>query len=276
MNTINSFSTHHPLGSVLLILVSWMLVASGVAALSVWILDLPLAHDIPQSLGGLGATVLLLVWVWRLGWLKGSWIANPGSWLAWVFSIVVLVYLVTDTSYAFFGQLGFDFSIFFRSPAARTILVRATTVGLIEETLFRGVILFVLAQAWSGSRRGILAALIVQAALFALPHMLHAFNGNAMSIVTANVVGCFVSGMLLGAWALGWRTIWPGVVFHAMSNVVAKAGILTVLGPYHSGLSNYLLSVLFDLSLLIVILGWMLRRTPASSLRVTRQAARLS
>jgi membrane protease YdiL (CAAX protease family) len=164
--------------------------ALGTAAL----LGVPIIEDIPQITGTLGATVVLLVIAGRMGWLRPIGIARLGGWRVWLLAIPLLITLILAYLYGFFGDISFDLAMLARSDAARRLLVRQAIVGFVEETLFRGLILYALMRAWGRSRRGLIASVIIQAALFGVVHLLQI--GVRSSLVTALMV--VVNGSVSG------------------------------------------------------------------------------
>jgi membrane protease YdiL (CAAX protease family) len=143
---------------------------------------------------------------------------------------------------------------------ARSILLRQGIVGFVEETLFRGIILYALARVWGHTRRGLIAAVIVQAALFGLIHILQALGGSPTSSVLLVIVNGFLSGIWWGALVVGWGSVWPVVILHAASNAAVAIHGLT--NPFiEPATTGYLRVTLFELPL--VVLGiWILMQMP--------------
>jgi membrane protease YdiL (CAAX protease family) len=177
--------------------------------------------------------------------------------------IPLLVYMIFAYWYGFFGNVSFDWSVFARSGEARRMLVREGIVGFVEETIFRGIILYALVRVWGRSRSGLIASVIVQAALFGALHILHAGVGSPLSTVLMVVTNCFLSGIWWGAIVLRWENLWPTIVLHGLSNasVLIKGLSSASIEPVTTA---YIRATVFEIPLLILGL-WLLLRTPMYS-----------
>jgi len=67
------------------------------------------------------------------------------------------------------------------------------SVGIAEEFLFRGILLFVLVRAWGRNRTGALRAVLVTSVVFGLIHATPALVGEDLGYVTANLLGTIIS-----------------------------------------------------------------------------------
>lgn len=227
MDKIETLARRRPLAFALLSLLAWFLLGAVLVLVSAALLQVPMIDDAPQMIGTLGATLILLAAAWRLGWLQAIGIGRLGRWQVWLLAIPLLAYLLFAYWIGFFGDLSLAPAVWARSQVARTILARQVIVGFVEETLFRGVILYVLARAWGRTRRGLLAAVLVQAALFGIIHVLQVGVGSTWSEALMVVVNGFVSGLWWAATVLVWRTVWPAVAFHSLSNAAVQIKGLT-------------------------------------------------
>lgn len=263
MDAINAFAKKRPLVFAILTLLFWVLVGAILVAGSAAVLGLPIIEDVPQIFGTLGATVVLLVIAGRLGWLRSMGITRLGGWRVWLVTIPLLAYLIMAYLYGFFGELSFDFSIFARSEAARRILVRDSIVGFVEETLFRGVILYTFVRAWGRSKRGLLLSVILQAALFAVIHLLQATGGYSWTQVLMVMLNGFVSGIWWGVLVLLGGSLWPAMLLHALSNISVQVQSLSS-AAIEPVIAAYGRATLLELPLALLAL-WLLQRTPPAS-----------
>jgi membrane protease YdiL (CAAX protease family) len=263
MVTIRAAAENRPLVFVLLILLFWLLVSAILVFGSAAILGVPIIYDVPQMVGTLGATFILLVIAGRMGWLGSIGITRFGSWRVWLMAIPMLGYLIFAYLFGFFGDVTFDFGIFSRSEAAREILIRDGIVGFVEETLFRGIILYVLVRAWGKSKQGIFLSVIVQAALFGILHVLQIMAGIPLVISLMVIVNGFLSGIWWGAMTLRWRSLWPVILLHAFSNIsVLVKGISS---PFiEPSAAAYGRAILLEIPLVVLAI-WLLFRTQLGS-----------
>jgi membrane protease YdiL (CAAX protease family) len=263
MNTIKTLAEKRPFVFALLTILAWFFLGAVLAFGSAALLQVPIVEDVPQSIGMLGATFALLAIMGRMGWWRSIGIARFGGWRVWLITLLLLTYMILAYWYGFFGNVSFDPDIFVRSAEARGMLAREGIVGFVEETLFRGIILYALARVWGRSRNGLIASVIVQAALFGALHMLHAGAGSPLSTALMVVMNSFVSAVWWGIVVLRWKSLWPTIVLHGLSNasVMIKGLSSASIEPVTMA---YIQATALELPLLILGL-WLLWRTPTHS-----------
>jgi membrane protease YdiL (CAAX protease family) len=187
-------------------------------------LQLPPVDPLPQMLGTLGGMAALWLVAARLGWLRNAGIARLGDWRVWLVALAALIYTVAVYQLAFFGRLGFDLGLLVRSADARSALLREAVVGVVEESLFRGILLYALVRVWGHTRRGRVAGVAVAALVFGLLHALQGLVGRPGPIVGLVILDSLLSGIWLSGLVLQGGSIWPGVVIHALSNFAVVFG----------------------------------------------------
>jgi len=263
MDAIKIFAERRPLAFALSVLLVWFLVGAVLAVGSATLLQVPVVENVPQMIGTLGATFILLVIAGRMGWLRAVGIARFGNWRVWLVAIPMLVYMIVAYLYGFFGDVSFDLGVFVRSAAARMILLRDGVVGFVEETLFRGIILYALVRVWGKSKRGLMTSVVVQAALFGALHVLQIVAGSSLTTALLVMLNSFLSGIWWGALALCWRSLWPVILFHSLSNAsVLVRGISSA--PVEPAAAAYARATLLEIPLLALGI-WLLLRTPPRS-----------
>jgi uncharacterized protein len=94
------------------------------------------------------------------------------------------------------------------SAAIVSIIITSMAAGG-EEILFRGVIFQAIEERFGG-----IAAIVVTSVPFGLAH---ASNPGASAL---SVVNTILAGVALGAMASHYRSLWPGIAFHVVWNVV--------------------------------------------------------
>jgi membrane protease YdiL (CAAX protease family) len=266
MPSISRFAERQPLLFAITTLLAWIVLtglsAGGAAAL----LGRPIADPLIQSIGTLIATGVLLGMAHRLGWLRAMGFARIGTWQAWALTLLLTVYVALSGFFAYFGEFNFRLSQLVATPESRAILLNQLRVGPVEEILFRGVILYALARTWGRSRRGLLAALVLQAALFGLLHSLQVFGGSSPAGALANVLATFIFGLWTGALVLLVGSLWPGVILHILANAFTMIKGLSSpwIDPLYVG---YLRGALVDLPLALFGLWLVLRSQSAEALK---------
>ncbi|MDE2234980.1 MAG: CPBP family intramembrane metalloprotease [Gammaproteobacteria bacterium] len=140
-----------------------------------------------------------------------------GSWR--VMTIVCVLYAIVNTPLQLL--LGAHFSLHVKLPE---FLYEATMPGLGEEFVYRGVLLALLnelfGRPWKllGARFG--WGLVITSVMFGLLHGLDIHGFSVHHIYWVEMIFAFVMGVVL-AW-LRERTgsVWPGVAFHNLANVM--------------------------------------------------------
>lgn len=263
MDTIEILAKNKPLTFVLLTLLIWLLLGAVLVVGSAALLRVPIVEDVPQIVGTLGATFVLLVIAGRMGWLRSMGIACFGSWRVWLMTIPLLVYMILAYLYGFFGNVSYDLGVFARSDAAHRLLVRQGIVGFVEETLFRGIILYALVRTWGKSKRGLIASVLVQAALFGALHTLQIVAGSSLVAALMVMINSFLSGIWWGVIVLRWKSLWPVIILHSLSNVIVLTkGISSAY--IEPATTAYARATLLEIPLLALGI-WLLLQTPARS-----------
>jgi len=248
---------------VFLATVAWIAVAGVAALMAAWALHTPMVDLLPQSLGTLTATACLLVVMGRWGWLRAAGVTALGSRRLWLVTAGLTVYVVVAYQVAFFGGIALNLSSSWDSGGAQSILLRQAVVGVAEEFLFRGFLLYALVRVWGNSRRGLLAAVTVPALIFGLTHIMQALVGNPMDDTLMTILNCFIGGLWCGALVLMSGSIWPAVLIHAASNASFQITALN-LGGVDPTVADFAVATLAELPLVIAGLRLLLRKAPGS------------
>jgi membrane protease YdiL (CAAX protease family) len=185
-------------------------------------------------------------------------VACLGKWRVWLIGLALLIYIVLVYWLVFFGEIGLNLSYLSNWEEAKTILWRQLVVGLTEEILFRGIILYALVRVWGGTRRGLYAGVVLSAVLFSISHILQGLAGQPLNIALFVLLEALISGFWYALYVLLTESLWPVVLIHAFSNMSVAMKALTEPGwtLSVSGLVGVIL-----LQFPLVILGmWLLQR----------------
>ena len=229
MNFLRSITTNQPVLFVFSATITWfvlLMVFTGIASSA---LHKPYGEATTGTIGRLAVTACSLWLIWRLDWLQASGVARLGSGLVWLLALGGLIYFACASLYAFYGKVAFDFSSLIRLPAARTTILTQFVVGLNEEILFRGLVLYALARVWEHTRIGLAGSVLLSALLFAGLHITHVFtHGTSSASALVLTLETFIVSTWWGALVLLGGSIWPAVVLHFVVNtVVALQGLAT-------------------------------------------------
>lgn len=260
---MDAFAAKHPVGFVLILSLAGLVVLALVTGFAYSQLQKSRA-DAALTVARVALAAALLVLLWRLDGLQPSGVTRLGSWKVWLVALCGMLLFTGASLYAFYNKVAFSFSALVQSPAARAIAGTNLAVVLYEELLYRGVILYVLYQAWGHTAPGRIGSVVLAAALFALPHLISALMGISLPSLVPLVAETFIIAVWWGALVLWGGSIWPAVLLHLVGNtVIAAQGLITPILTSESLAYQRLLWFSLPLGVLgIVILLLQPRPTP--------------
>jgi len=221
------FARNHPVIFGFILTVAWvvlLLVFMGIASSA---FHKPYGDAKTGTIGRLAVTACVLLLAWRLNWLEASGITRLGNWQVWLLAGIGLVYFASASLYSFYGKVAFDFSSLLRLSDSRTIITTQFVVGVSEEILFRGLVLYALTRVWGNTAQGIIGGVILTSLLFAALHLTQVFT---QGISPSSALLLTLETTILSIWwaalvVLG-GSIWPAVILHFVVNaVVALQGL---------------------------------------------------
>lgn len=159
-----------------------------------------------------GLLVLTLITLRKLDWFGRIGLTGPSKWkdlrvlwLPTLFTGFFLLGSVSETKEAS-GLL------------IASVLLSVTMVGLSEELAFRGIVLQSLLPG--GAQRAVIVSSVVFG-LFHFNNLVQAEGAGTVDSVSVQVLFAALFGIGFASFRLRTRTIWPVVVFHALSDVPA-------------------------------------------------------
>jgi len=99
-----------------------------------------------------------------------------------------------------------------------TVILFPLSTGLLEEVIFRGIVLKILLRKTGSTKKGIISAFIISAALFAVVHLIHLIWKNPID-VTGDLLFAIAGGMFLGAVYLRTKTLIVPILLHWLMNL---------------------------------------------------------
>jgi membrane protease YdiL (CAAX protease family) len=247
MKKFSAFATRHPLlfGFILILLFS-------ILSTFTWPITqtypTPEGYEVGSTLAKLVIAACFLFILWRFGWLEAAGFISLGHRRIWFLGIVLVVYKAILNVFAFTGS--FKFSLPEASlPAAILFFTLATS--LLEETMYRGLLLTAMVKAWGGSRRGLFAAAILSGLFWA---SLHFFNllVRPFPLVALQVLSMVMVGFFYTALVLSGRSIWPAVFIHWATNAAVNLQVSQI--PNFTETTT-VWGILFLANLLLVAVG---------------------
>ncbi|WP_371224578.1 CPBP family intramembrane glutamic endopeptidase [Roseovarius sp. 2305UL8-3] len=216
VKTLRDWLTARPLTTALLMLVGYFL-AFVVPTLSS---DTSMGHnadrhadtvDLSQTPFELVLVLSLIGIIIWLGWTKQTRLTTRPAWGGVWFVLIPVLFMGALFSLEVFGTIEQSVTVSFPASFIVSLLALTLLVGIFEETLFRGVVLFGFEVTW-----GPLAAIAASSILFGAMHYVNWIGGQDFDETTTQVVSAGLSGILYGALALRTRSIWPGAFLHCV------------------------------------------------------------
>ena len=119
-----------------------------------------------------------------------------------------------------FVSSGMDKNQIFTTLSAG-IVFTGIAAGLVEEMVFRGVIMSLIRERWN-----IKAAILVPSVLFASVHLIE-MNFSALSCILVLVAGTMV-GIMFSMIAMESDSVWNGGIVHSIWNIIIIGGGLSI------------------------------------------------
>lgn len=134
------------------------------------------------------------------------------------FLIIIPALLISINNFPFIPLLTGNAEI---TNPLYTIIVFAITcisVGLFEELVFRGLILFFLLQKLPKNKEGLLLSIVISSALFGLMHLFNIFDGANVGATLLQVMYSFAMGLMWSVILLKTKSILLVVILHSIYN----------------------------------------------------------
>ena len=138
--------------------------------------------------------------------------AGKGLLLGWIIFILIIVLVLS--SYL-------NRSEYFITPEPLfllTVVLFPLSTALVEETIYRGLVLKILLKKRADTRKGMISAIIIAAALFAAVHSVHLIWADPVT-VASDLIFAVAGGMLLGAVYIRVKTLVAPILLHWFMNL---------------------------------------------------------
>ena len=258
MKKFQSFATRHPVIFGFIVIVLFALLSTLVWPIT-QIYPFPEGHEIGTALSKLMITVCFIFLLWRFGWIKLAGFASPGRKQIWLLAFVMMLYNAVFAAYAFTGSFklglpGLNLTL--------AVIFFTFTTSLLEETMYRGLVLTATVKAWGNTRKGLFAAAIVSGLFWASTHLVNLII-RPFPLVALQVLGMAVPGFVYAAIVLSGRSIWPAIIFHWVVNLMVN--LQAIQNPkFEETLPAWLIFNLFVLPMVAVGVH-LLRKVPLTS-----------
>ena len=217
MKKFQEFAVRHPIVFGFIVILLFALLSTLVWPI-MQIYPYPEGHEIGISLSKLVITACFMFLLWRFGWIKAAGFTSLGRKQVWLLAIVMMLYNAIFAVYAFTGSFNLDLPSLDLTLA---VIFFTFTTSLLEETMYRGLVLTTLVKAWGSTRKGLFVAAIVSGLFWASLHLFNLGN-NPFPVVALQVLGMAIPGFVYAAIVLSGRSIWPAIVFHWVINLAVS------------------------------------------------------
>jgi membrane protease YdiL (CAAX protease family) len=252
MKKFESFSTRHPIvfGFVLILLFTLLNTLTWPIT---QIYPYPEGSGLGEALAKIVMTVCFIGLLWRFGWLDFAGYGHFGSKRIWLIVTPLIVYKVFLGVYVFSGAFTFPFPPLVVSIG---IIFFALTTSLLEESMYRGLLLTAMRKAWGSTRQGLILSALVSGLFFA---SLHFFNLiiRPFPVVFFQVLSMTLIGFYYAIFAITGRSIWPVVVFHWSTNAAITLA-LSQIPTFEETLTHWIGYTAISLIPIVVSL-WLLK-----------------
>ena len=245
---MKAFAGKHPIAFSILatVLALVLYVLAGIAA-AVASRDL-ITYQAIEAVGRLMSAALVVALLWHLGWLRDAGVHRSGRAVVWLLTAAVMAYQFAVTMIAFFGDLGFDVP---NAAQAAAVALNGSAAGVLEEVVFRGVVLFALINAWGRGERAILKAVLWSSVLFGGSHLIRLALGQPLGPVSLLTIDATISGIYYAAFVLYSRSLWPAIALHVALNASVGARAIGV-PEFQETVTGWLIILAWELPLLVL------------------------
>ena len=174
--------------------------------------------EIVRNIYRYSASFLILWGLIKLDWGRAAGITVPPS--MWPKKWWIAAISMSGIALLNFAGVEFD-KLEFSTYNAAAWLLDNFAAGLFEETVMRAMCFYILLRAWGNTRSGLYRAVIVQALIFGLLHLLNLRHSAAID-VGAQVIYATLIGIGFGGLIAYTRTLWVPVVVHALINAAGS------------------------------------------------------
>lgn len=225
MKKFANFSVQHPLVFGVILIVLFAILATLAWPITQTIPE-PEGYTVGETLAKLTITTCFVFLLWGFGWLKISGVTFLGSKRIWFLAIGIAAYKAILSVYAFTGS--FEFHL----PSAEltaAVLIFTLATSLLEETMYRGLLLTAMVKAWGSTRKGLFAVAILSGFFWASTHFINLLI-RPFPLVALQVLEMMMVGFVYAALVFTGRSIWPAVVIHWATNAAVSLQISQIPG----------------------------------------------
>lgn len=223
MKNIKAWFVRHPILFGFVLIVLFVLLSTLTWPIS-QLFPYPEGSELGISLSKLTLAGCFIGMIWALGWMKESGFTYKGERHIWQVVLVMMFIKVALNLYVFTGSSKISLPGW---QVCGGILVFTFATSLLEESMFRGLLLTAMLKAWGRSRKGILLSAVGSAVFWGSLHLANLAD-RTISLVLLQVFSMMVIGTVYGIVVALGKSIWTAVVFHWATNAVVSLGLTQI------------------------------------------------
>jgi membrane protease YdiL (CAAX protease family) len=216
----------------------------------------PAGYELGTAIAKLTIAGCFLLLLWGFGWLKPAGFTAWGAKRIWFLVVGLIIYRAVFGIYAYTGSFKFEL------PAVEltlAILFYTFSASLVEESMYRGVLLTAMVKAWGSTRKGLYTAAFLSALVWGSMHFFNLMI-RPFPVVGLQVLETVIAGFAYAAIVLSGSSIWPVILFHWAVNATINLQVSQIPG-FEETIST---GIIFNLTALpMLIVGFILLRKAA-------------
>jgi hypothetical protein len=157
--------------------------------------------------------ILLVILMYYMGY---SLFKKPSK--SWIGVVIIIVpgIIIAINNFPISAYLANRITITEPIHAIYLYAIECLSIGLLEETVFRGIILMVLLQRVPQTKNGYFMAIVISSAFFGIIHLLNLFHSASVSATLLQVSYSFLMGIMWGVIYLATQNLIFSIILHAM------------------------------------------------------------
>jgi membrane protease YdiL (CAAX protease family) len=224
MKKIKNFAVKRPFLFGLILIFAYVLLLYPLYPIKFLFPETEIGQLYSNSVIKLAISLIFLAFIWRFDWLRASGLNRWANVKIWLGAAIILVYHAMVNVRCMTGDFRMGFP---DSPLAIANLVYYFPASLMEEIMFRGLVLLAMVFAWGDTKKGLVKAVFLSSFLFGLMHLLNIvelpFNVVFIEILVAAMLGFFWAVITLFT-----RSLWPAILLHWLTNAAVNLKILGI------------------------------------------------
>jgi len=206
---------HHQRILLLIIAISLLLIVSLQVVAAFWLTDTLSNQMIQDASIRLIIGMVLVITLYYLGFDPFKKSSKP---LLWIAFITLPGLIIAINNFPWSALLSGRTMLNEPQPLIYLFAIECLSIGFMEETIFRGIILVTLLQRLPQTKAGIFQAVLIASAMFGLIHLANLFSGASLMDTLMQIGYSFLMGALWSIVYLATKNLLYPILLHATYN----------------------------------------------------------